>query len=383
MGGSRRTETQTQQQNQQTINTSGAAQAGDRAIPGLEAAFTQAQNIGTYQGNFIAPNANYTGPTVAVPGTPTGPRFATDPNYTGPIRAAPNAGQIGGAEGLINFGQSQIAPTQTFVNTGQNYANNIVSGANLDPNNNPALQAYIQSLRTGAGISAAQRINQMRDQSVEGGAYGGTGYYQGLALAEGEQARALEDATSALLYQNYGDEQARIERMPQFFAALQALGATPYSMMTAGGNQQNSLDQIGIDNTRSSYEAGRRNEQVNLDNSEWLRQELAAIRQAELENARYTYGANAANEQDSLDNALMQHQAQLAGLFDPYGMYFDLLGRVPSTTTANSTGTSTTTASTPTASPWVSILGSALSWGANRFGQTPSPSNPNIQNRAG
>lgn len=390
MGGSSNRNSQTTQQNsiqqQSQRTTSAATVAGDAAIPGLTDAFNRAVQVGGYQGNFIAPNQNWTGNTTAVAGAPVAnPNNA--PNYTGPIRAGPNDGQIEGAQNLIDFGRQQVAPTQAFVNSGQTFAQNVVDGQYLNPDSNDALQRYIASLRTGAGISNSQAINQARDMSVEGGAYGGTGYGQNMALMQGEQTRGLEDAISRILYTNYGDEMARIERMPGMFGELSTLGTLPSQYMTAGGNQQNALDQISIDNTRSSYEAEARNTQAAWENQEWLRQEEMIRQQQILDNERGAFQGNAANEQDALNNAMFRHQAQIDGIYDPYRAYFSALGNAPVTTTVDSSGitnaSGTGTGITPGGSPWASLAGSALtafgSYYANRPAGTTGTTN-NIQN---
>lgn len=369
MSGNKK-QTQQQTQNTTSTTTSAAAQAGESFLPQLNNAFAQTQGI-TYNGDFVASNPNYTGQTIAMPTAP-GQQTVQNPNFTGNIKAAPTAAEIQGAGGLAAYGNQQQAPITQAVDNGQKHWNDVLSGKFLDANNNPALQTYLSSIMTNAGINNARAINASRDAAVEGGAYGGTGYGQNMAFMQGEQSRALNDVLAQVSYQNYQDEMARIGLAPGQMAQLSQLGTMPFQWMTQGGQQQRALDQIGIDNNISSFNAGKANEQVALNEAEWQRQEQARMGQIGLDNTRTSYEADAQNRQAGIDNSLFQYQQQMDNIWGPILQYIQALGGLPTTTTTTGSGTTTATTTGGGGNPLSAIIGSALSaYGTYAGNKTP------------
>ena len=303
---------------------------------------------------FQVENPYWTGDSTAVMGMPQ-----TDLNWTGNREAAGTPIERLGITSGQNYAQQQMAPTQQLVDTGQNFYNSVMAGDYLDPNSNPALAKYKQSIRGNAAINDSRIINQFKDASYDQGAYGGTGYGQGMAFLGGELGRATDDAITAADYQNYQFERGEMNNAPQMFAMLQALGLSPSTMMTVLGGQERGLNDIDLRNLIGTHDATAGNERERIGRQ-------FDVDSQNLTNTQNTYAAGRLNEQAEIDNAMATREAELVQGMLPYEVIRGILAGTPSTQfgTSNLTGTSNSTTNSSsttqtTPSPWQVAAGLA------------------------
>lgn len=376
-GSSKKTSTTKTNQSQQSSSQLGSTPFATPFLPQYAESAQNAANMGGYMGDVVA------APTQATRYTPQVDRFIADPgaplnDYTPDVQildryiegATPTSRQ--GLQGAIDFagGAGGAQVSSTAANMGD-YWNRVSQGEFFDPNQNTALQQYLALMSEGARDEFDRGAAQFRSQAIDSGAFGGTGYGRGMAWGLDEFNENDLAQRAAVLYGNYSDEMARMERATGGAADAFSLGLLPGQTMMGLGDVERGYNQLDINDTLARNQEIERGQGLDILDAEQRRRDTALQAQANIDNEVALQTAGIQDEllrnqvdqqirQAGLTNDASQFDAQRFGEMEAWERYFQGLANPAFGESSRGTmsGTSTTT-QTQKNPIWQDVLGAA------------------------
>lgn len=167
-------------------------------------------------------------------------------NFLAPVQqneftAQQQAGQVG-----ANLGTTA---GQGLFDLGQKTA----SGAFLTPNSNPYLMPYIQNLTDETLRAYDQTRKGVTSNSIAQGAYGGDRGQLAQSDLASQTNRAISDATTNLLYQNYLQERQNQQNAGQLIQQGVGLNLLGPQILGESGAATRNLNQVALDEALAQF----------------------------------------------------------------------------------------------------------------------------------
>jgi hypothetical protein len=170
--------------------------------------------------------------------------------YTGQLYAGPNATQLS----ALDMFKGAAGQATAGVDAARNMAVNTANGMYMDPATNPWLAKTVTAANQGIENQLMRQIlPAIQDQSIQQGAYGGSGNGLATGLAVSDFTRQATNTANQVYGANYAAERQNQLNSPALLEQVARLSTLPAQLMDMAGSQEQGWAQAALDAELQRY----------------------------------------------------------------------------------------------------------------------------------